>query len=230
MHDYLELTKPRMVMANLFVAVGVYLFASQGHIVWPTFLLLICGLGFTIAGGCVLNNVYDKDIDAKMSRTNSRATASGRITPNTAMVFGAFLAALGLKLLWLINVPTLTAAAIGTVMYVFVYTPIKHKSGLALFPGAIAGATPPVIGYLAATGSMDTIAWLLGAFLFLWQIPHFLAVARYRFDEYAAANVPLLVKRPTDEHERQRARTLFFVSLAVLMFVTVMLAGVGLFA
>lgn len=230
LRDFYELTKPKMVRANVFIAVAIYLFASRWHIDWQTLLFLVFGLAFTIAGGCVLNNIYDKGIDAKMARTKDRAMATGRIADNTAMIFGAFLVALGIKLLWFINTSTLIAGLIGAVAYVFIYTPLKHKSGLSLYAGAIAGAMPVVLGYTAATGTVDTTTGLLFAFMFLWQIPHFLAIARYRYDEYAAAGVPLLVTRPNNERARTQARILFFGSLIFLMCACAILAMVGYFA
>lgn len=230
LRDYYELTKPKMVRANIFIAATVYLFASHWQVNWPTFILLMFGLTFTIAGGCVLNNIYDKDIDAKMSRTKDRAMAAGRINPNTAMVFGAFLVALGIKLLWFINAPAATAGLVGAITYVFLYTPLKHKSGMAVYVGAIAGATPPLIGYAAATGTIDTLACLLFAFMFLWQVPHFFAISRYRYDEYVAAGIPLLVARPKDEAARMQARKLFFGSLIFLVLACVMLALIGYFS
>lgn len=230
LRDYFELTKPAMVRANVFIALAVYLFASHWQVNWTTFALLLLGLTFTIAGGCVLNNIYDKDIDAKMSRTKDRVMTTGRINLNAAMVFGAFLVALGIKLLWLINVPTLVAGLVGALVYVFAYTPLKHKSGYSLYVGAVAGATPPLIGYAAATGTLDFVAWLLFAFMFLWQVPHFFAISRYRYDEYAAANIPLLVARPKDEAARTQARKLFFGSLIFLLLTCVILATIGYFA
>jgi protoheme IX farnesyltransferase len=230
LRDYFELTKPAMVRANVFIAAAVYLFASHWQVDWTVFLLLLLGLTFTIAGGCVLNNIYDKDIDAKMSRTKNRVMTTGRINLNAAMVFGAFLVALGIKLLWFINTPTLIAGLVGALVYVFVYTPLKHTSGLSLYVGAVAGATPPLIGYAAATGTLDSVAWLLFAFMFLWQVPHFFAISRYRYDEYAAAGIPLLVARPKDEAARTQARKLFFGSLIFLLLACVMLAAIGYFA
>lgn len=230
LRDYYELTKPKMVRANVFIAAMVYLFASHWQIDWAALALLLFGLTFTIAGGCVLNNIYDKDIDAKMSRTKDRAMAAGHINPNTAMVFGAFLVALGIKLLWFINAPTAIAGLVGAITYVFLYTPLKHKSGMAVYVGAIAGATPPLIGYTAATGAIDMLAWLLFAFMFLWQVPHFFAISRYRYDEYAAAGIPLLVARPKGETERMQARKLFLGSLIFLVLAFGMLASIGYFS
>jgi len=230
LRDYFELTKPRMVRANVFIAVAIYLFASHWHVNWLNFAFLIFGLICTIAGGCVLNNIYDKDVDAKMMRTKNRVMTTGRINTNTAIVFGCFLLALGIKVLSFINTPTLIFGLIGACTYVFAYTPLKHKSGFSLYVGAIAGATPAVIGYTAATGGLDSIMWLLFAFMFLWQIPHFFAISRYRYDEYAAAGVPLLVQRPKDDGERKEGRQIFFGSLIFLMLACFMLATIGYFA
>lgn len=230
MRDYFELTKPRMVMANLIVAAAVFVFASHGSIVWQTFALLVFGLMFTVAGGCTLNNIYDRDLDAKMPRTKNRAMAARRLDTNRAILFGSALVALGIRLLWAINTPTLVAGLAGALIYVFAYTPLKHKSGWALYVGAIAGAMPAVAGYTAAAGAMDLVAWLLFAFMFLWQIPHFMTIARFRYDEYTTAGVPLAVARPANEQARSHARRLFFSSLVFLLIACAMLATAGLFA
>ncbi len=205
-----------MVIANTLVGAAMYVFGAWGAISWSTLGLLVVGLGATIAGGCALNNVYDRDIDKKMARTKERVMPAGRIPTERAILIGSLLAALGLWVLWHINTLTFAAGFAGVIFYVFAYTPLKHVHALSLYVGAVAGAMPAVAGYVAATNRLDYIAAALFAFLFLWQVVHFLAIARFRYDEYAAAGVPLLIDEPTDS-TRRSARRHFFISLVVLL-------------
>jgi protoheme IX farnesyltransferase len=215
--EYYELAKPGIVYGNSLVAGAAFIFGSGATIDWQQFFFMIVGLAFVVASACVFNNYYDRNLDAKMERTKHRALAAGNIRGITALLFAGALGLVGFFLLHNTNNLAVLSALLGFVVYVFLYTPLKPRSGLALFVGAVAGATPPVVGYTAAANSVDLIAVLLFAFLFLWQIPHFLAIARYRYDEYAAGGVPLLVSKPANEQERKRARTVFYLSLVVLL-------------
>ncbi len=206
-----------MVFFNVLVAAAAYLFGAAGAADWRIFGLMLAGLTCVVASACVFNNYADRFMDARMERTKNRGLAAGRIQPSHALLFGALLIIAGVVLLSQVHLLALAAALVGFVVYVFVYTPMKPKTGYALYAGAVAGAMPPVVGYAAATGVVDYYALALFALLFLWQIPHFLAIARYRFDEYAAAGVPLLVNRPESEGERQAARKIFYASLVVLL-------------
>ena len=213
-----------MVLGNCIVAAAAFFLGSYGGIDWAQFALMIAGLALTIASGCIFNNWYDRSIDARMLRTQSRPTAQGRVWGPGVALEGLVLLAVGLALLSFEPL-ALAFAALGWIFYVLVYTPLKHISGHALWAGALAGATPPVVGYAAAAHHLDTIAALLFAFLFLWQVPHFLAIARYRFGEYAAAGVPLLVKMSESKEARARARAIFKGSLALLLLSCVALAA-----
>ncbi|MSR70668.1 protoheme IX farnesyltransferase [Candidatus Kaiserbacteria bacterium] len=215
--EYYHLTKPRMVYMNVLVAAAAFVFASPSLFDWRIFFLMLLGLSFVVASACVFNNYADRLLDQHMERTKTRALAAGRVRPRAAFVFGLLLIVVGTLVLALVNWLTLAAALFGFVVYVFVYTPLKPHSGYALIPGAVAGAMPPVVGYAAAAGVLDLYALGLFLFLFLWQIPHFLAIARYRFDEYSAAGVPLLVRRPQHDRERARARRVFYLSLVLLV-------------
>lgn len=214
---YFSLTKPRMVLGNVIVAAAAFIFGSPATIDWEAFALMAAGLSLVIGAGCVLNNYYDRNIDARMERTKGRVLAMGRIDAYHALAFGAALLVLGAVLLAQINQPALWTALFAAAAYVLAYTPMKHKSGYALYVGAIAGAMPPVIGYVAATGALDWTAGALFALLYLWQLPHFMAIAIYRFDEYAAAGVPLLVRGPHSAAARKRARLAFYASLVILL-------------
>jgi protoheme IX farnesyltransferase len=217
LRTYYNLTKPGIIYGNALVAAAAFIFGSHTGINWMLFALTIVGLSFVIGGSCVFNNYYDRDIDARMERTKKRAFAAGKVTPMHALIFGFVLLLGGIALLSFTSVLALGAALVGFIVYVFLYTPIKHRSGYAVYVGAIAGATPPVVGYAAATNMLDMYALAFFAFLFLWQLPHFFAIARYRYKEYQAAGIPLLVKEPQSEKESKQARKIFLASLIILL-------------
>lgn len=219
MKRYYHLVKPGIVYGNAIVAAAGFLFASRNiSLDWWLFVATVFGLSLVVASACVFNNYFDRNIDAKMERTKTRGFAAGTVSPIGALIFGGLLLVLGMFLLSFVNLLALSAALLGFVVYVFVYTPLKHITGYAVFVGAVAGATPPIVGYGAVTNTFDLWALFLFAFLFVWQIPHFLAIATYRYDEYAAAGIPLLVSRPKSEETKRLARKIFFYSLVVLLF------------
>ncbi len=221
--DIISLAKPRMVLGNLLAALAGFLYAGLPLQPW-NLLLMLAGLGLIIGSGCVFNNIYDRGIDARMERTKSRALPAKRVSIRAAFLFGSALFALGFLLLYVVGILPLLVALGGFFSYVFLYTPIKHISGHALWVGAVAGAAPPVVGYAAAAGVLDVHALILFTLLFAWQIPHFISIALYRFEEYKAARVPLIVKvGPKNDLERQRARKLFRISLIVLLVLCVAL-------
>lgn len=221
---YYGLAKPGIIYGNILVAAAAFAFGSQGGIEWEKFFLMLAGLACVIGGSCVLNNIADRRLDAKMTRTAGRALAAGLISPRRAALYAGVLLGFGVTLLWATNIFALAAALAGAVVYVCMYTPLKPRSSLALYVGAVAGATPPVVGYAAAAGRLDWYAAALFAVLYLWQVPHFLAIARYRFSEYAAAGIPLAVREPRTDKEKKNARMAFFGSLVVLLAFCGMLA------
>jgi len=215
---YYQLTKPGIVYGNALTALAGFFFATGPSIDWEIFSAMLAGLSLVIASACALNNYFDRDIDERMERTKGRGLPSGAIPPENAILFSALLGALGLALLFAFtNLLALLVAALGWIVYILAYTPLKRIHPYALFVGAIAGATPPVVGYAAAAHTLDTTALALFAFLFVWQIPHFIAIAVYRYDEYANAGVPLLIKKPPSKRARGVARSVFYGSLVVLL-------------
>ncbi len=207
-----------MVAGNALAAVAGFFFGSTTLSASIPFWELLIGLSCVVAAACVCNNVSDRYMDAKMARTNNRAIAAGRISVRHAILFASAFLTLGIVLLWKINLLSLVFGLLGFVIYVFVYTPLKPKTPHALWVGALAGAMPPVVGYVAATNLLDWYAFILFAALFLWQIPHFMAIAYYRYEEYQAAGVPLFVHQTPSNHTRQIARRIFHSSLIVLLF------------
>jgi protoheme IX farnesyltransferase len=225
---YYDLTKPGIIYGNLLPTVAAFIFASHspGNTGWHfsplLFLATIVGMSFVIGSACVFNNYFDREIDAKMVRTKERAIAAGKISAMSALVFASALGLIGFALLYFFVNPLSTLVAlVGFVVYVCMYTPLKPRSPYALFVGAVAGAVPPIVGYTAVTNSLDWIALCLFLFLFIWQIPHFLAIATYRYDEYREANIPLFMKTSPTDRQKKIARKIFIYSLLVLLVFSV---------
>lgn len=191
--DFLELTKPRVIVMVLATTlVGFYL-GSQGG---PDYLCLLHTLiGTALAGGgtLALNQLIEREADAKMHRTRLRPLPDRRLQPIDALVFGTSITAGGLIYLTLTVNPlsALVTAAI-VVSYLFAYTPLKQKTSLCSVVGAIPGALPPVIGWVAARETLDIEAWVLFTIMFLWQMPHSLAIGWLYRDDYARAGFRLL--------------------------------------
>lgn len=190
---YYMLTKPGIIFGNLITAVGGFALGSIGRMNYALFLATLFGLGAVIASSCVFNNFIDRNADKKMARTQNRALVKGIVSIPKAVLFAVLLALVGITVLVLwTNTLTVIGAAIGFFFYVIMYSLIKYWTTHATLIGSISGAMPPVIGYCAASNRFDLGAILLFAVLVLWQMPHFFAIAMYRFDDYAAASIPVL--------------------------------------
>ncbi len=187
------LTKPGIILGNLITTAGGFALASQGHFDPWLFFHTLIGLGLIIASACVFNNYMDRHADAKMTRTKNRALVKGTIGLMSAVVFALLMGIGGVVVLAVYtNLLATAVAIIGFVFYVGMYTLLKHHSTSGTLIGSIAGAVPPVVGYCAVRPQIDLGAVLLFAILFLWQMPHFYAIAIYRLKEYSAAGVPVL--------------------------------------
>lgn len=218
---YYELTKPGLVSGNLITTLAGFLFGSHFAASW-LLLWTLLATALVIASACVFNNMYDRDADKKMARTKGRAFASGAVSLMSGALFAAVLALLGVASLFFISglLPGLIAL-FGFVVYVGVYTPLKYLSPLAVFVGSIAGASPIIIGYTAATGHLDALALLLFLTLALWQIPHFYAIALYRRSDYAAAGIPVLSVKKGERAVYRRIVSfivLYLIAVASLTF------------
>jgi protoheme IX farnesyltransferase len=216
--EYYKLSKPGIVYGNLLPAVAAFTFGSTGVPDFTAFMLMCVGLSSIIACGCVLNNYLDRHMDALMERTKNRALVRGVISSRAALLFSVSLGLVGAGALLLVNYAALSAALFGLFVYVALYTPLKPVSASALFVGAVAGAMPPVVGYTAAAGVFDVYALWLFAALYFWQLPHFIAIAYFRYDEYVAAGVPLIVTTPPSKEARKTAKKIFIYSLWALLF------------
>lgn len=191
--DYLALTKPRVtLMVVITMAFGFYI-GARGEMDWLLLLHAVVGTALVAGGTSALNQYFERDIDAKMQRTKKRPLPAGRLQPREAMVFSITISVAGIAhLLLAVNLLTAVLAALTLISYVFLYTPLKQRSSLSTVVGAIPGALPPLGGWTAARGDLSLEGWVLFAILFLWQLPHFLAIAWIYREDYRRGGFPML--------------------------------------
>jgi heme o synthase len=183
--DLLALAKPRLASLVLCTAAGGLWLAPGRRDALGAAVLLV-GTAMVIGAANALNNFLERDVDGRMRRTRDRPLPSGRVDPMVAVALGLGMPSVALPALaWFTNGLTATLAALALFTYVVVYTPMKRRSSLALFVGAVPGAIPPLMGWTAATGRLDAGGLALFALLFFWQLPHFLAISLYLKDDYA---------------------------------------------
>ena len=190
---YYALTKPGIIYGNVLTATAGFLLASKGHINGWLLLATVAGTSLVIASACVFNNYIDRGIDAKMARTSKRALVEGTVRGRNAIIYASLLSVAGFTLL--IAYTNLLVVVIGLAAlfdYVVLYGLAKRRSVHGTLVGSIAGAAPVVAGYCAVTGRIDAGALILFLILASWQMPHFYAIAMYRFDDYKAAGLPVL--------------------------------------
>ena len=207
-------------MGNAITAVAGFVLASRGHFDPWLFLAAMSGLCLIVAAGCVFNNYMDRDTDKKMTRTQTRALATGAISVQKALVFAIVLGFTGSAILALFtNILTLVIAVLGFVIYVFFYGLLKYRTMYGTEIGSIAGAVPPVVGYCAVSHQLDGGALLIFLIIALWQMPHFFAIALFRSKEYAAASIPVLplVKGINITKIRMVFYTLAFIASTLLL-------------
>jgi heme o synthase len=191
--DFLALTRPRVVMMVLVTTLAGFYLASFGA---PDVVLLthtLVGMALAAGGTLALNQYLERDVDARMQRTRLRPLPDGRLRPLEALAFGIAITGGGLiYLAFAVSALTGLLTAISVVSYLFLYTPLKRRTSLCSVVGAVPGALPPLIGWAAARGDVTAGAWVLFGILFLWQIPHSLAIARLYRDDYARAGIRVL--------------------------------------
>jgi heme o synthase len=192
--DFIELTKPRIAVLVLFtVAIGALL-ARRGTINWEQLVHTLLGTALVAAGASALNQLLERHSDGLMRRTENRPLPAGRLHPLEVLAFGLTLGVLGTAYLAVSLRQPLAAgiAALTFLSYVLLYTPLKRRTTLNTLVGAVPGALPPVIGWTAATGRLDREAIVLFLILFLWQVPHFLAIAWIYREDYGRAGLKML--------------------------------------
>ena len=237
MRDYIELTKPRITWLIL-MSTGIgYFYGLPAAATWWEFLksipllsLLhtILGTGLIASGTAALNQWYEREADRKMRRTANRPLPAGRLDSGRALAFGVALSVAGFLELWLgVN---LLSAAIGLftlASYLFLYTPMKMRTWWSTTVGAIPGAMPPVIGFAAAAGTLNRESLVLGAILFLWQFPHFYAIAWMYKDDYARAGIQMLPVVEPDGRSTARQIVLYGIALIPVSLAPALLGMAG---
>lgn len=193
MKRYIELTKPRITWLIL-MSTGIgFFFGAKHGFEWLTLLHTILGTGLIASGTAALNQWYERIADGKMRRTMARPLPSGRIPARRALWFAIGISGLGfLELTIAVNVLTGLLGLFTLASYLFIYTPLKQRSPHSTTVGAIPGAMPPLIGYAAASGTLTWEAWTLFAILFIWQFPHFYAIAWMYREDYQRAGIKML--------------------------------------
>ncbi len=194
--DLVSLTKPRITFIVLVTAAAGMKLASArgaGPITGAKWLATLAGTALVVGAANALNMVWERDVDALMKRTKDRPLPAGRLSPGLALAFGLLLSVVSLPILfWGVNAMTGLLGAVALVSYVLVYTPLKRHSIRALWVGAVPGAIPPLLGWTAMTGRLDEAGLALFSILFVWQIPHFLAISIFRADDYARAGLKVV--------------------------------------
>jgi protoheme IX farnesyltransferase len=186
--DYFELTKPRITFLVLITTAVGYYMGSGDEIRLLLLLHTIVGTGLVASGASALNQFFERELDARMARTRTRPLPDGRLGPSEALLFSGIISLAGIVYLTVfVNVLTALLGAATLAAYIFIYTPLKTRTTLCTLIGAFPGATPPIMGWAAARGELDTAALSLFAILFLWQMPHFFAIAWLFTEDYRRA-------------------------------------------
>jgi len=197
LRDLVALAKPRItLMVVITAAGGLYLsrrLPDAHALSTATILSTLIGCALIVSGANALNMYIERDVDRRMDRTKNRPLPTGRMSPRVALWFGMGLSAVAIPILAIgANALTALLAIVANLLYVLAYTPMKQHSSYALHVGAIPGAIPPLLGWTAGTGRIDAVGVVLFGILFLWQIPHFCAIALFRKADYARAGIHVL--------------------------------------
>ena len=213
--DYLELSKARIVAMVLITTAAGFFFGAP-HVDVVLLVNALIGTALVAAGTNALNQYAERDHDAKMRRTAHRPLPDGRIKPRAALLFASAISIIGTAYLALfVNLLTALLGAITLITYIFIYTPLKRVSSACTLIGAIPGAVPPLMGWTAATGALTLGGWIAFAIVFLWQLPHFMAISWIYREDYGRAGFAMLSVR--DENGSATARQALFYSLALLI-------------
>lgn len=195
---YSELLKLKLSSLVVFSAAIGHIVAAQSIHIWE--LLLLSFGGFAITGAANgFNQILERDLDAQMNRTSKRPLATAKVTVNEALLVTGLLSLIGVVLLASFNMLTALLGMVSLILYAFIYTPTKRISPIAVTVGAIPGALPPLIGWVAFSGELTVAAIVLFGIQFLWQFPHFWAIAWIRYEDYAKAGFYLLPTRRKDK-------------------------------
>ena len=224
--DYITLTKPRLNFLVLLTTAAAYSLGAGPEARLIDLLHTLAGTFLVAGGAAALNQVWERKTDRLMRRTRQRPLADLRLNATQGTTFGLLLTIVGAaELAYFINPLSSIVALLTTASYIFFYTPLKLRTSLSTIAGALPGALPAVIGWAAATNTLSIEAWVLFGIVFMWQMPHFLAIAWMYRDEYARAGMPLLPVIEPDGRSTGRQAVLYTAALIPL---SMMPTGVGL--
>ena len=228
--DFAALAKPRLNMLVVASALAGYAMATTDGIAPVRLIATLAGTGLVAGGASAFNQLLERDLDGLMRRTRMRPLPDARLQPLEAGIFGAAITITGLLLLAAFANLLAAGVALATLLsYVVVYTPLKRRSSFGTVIGAIPGALPPVIGWAAARGDLSTEAWTLFGIVFLWQLPHFLAIAWIYREDYARAGYPMLPVIEPDGHSTARQSIIYAAALLPLSLAPTLLGMTGNF-
>lgn len=226
--DYLALTKPRLNGLVIATAGAGYYLGAGSSFSLITALNLVAGTALVAGGSATFNQVYERETDGLMRRTRTRPLPDGRLQPTEALLFGSVLSTAGLLLLALgTNLLAAGLALVTLLTYAVIYTPLKRRSSLATLVGAIPGALPPMIGWAAGRDALSIHAWTLFSIVFLWQLPHFLAIAWMHRDDFARAGFPLLPVIEPDGRSTGRQALVYAAALVPVSLIPWMIGLAG---
>ena len=221
--DYFELTKPRLVFLVLLSTVVGFILGSNGPIDFLLCFEMLAGTALVAAGSMALNEWLERNEDGRMARTAKRPLPTHRVNPLAALIFGVGISSLGLIILeFTVSTSSAVLAGLTIASYLFLYTPLKKKTSLCTIVGAIPGALPPLIGWSAAANELSYPGWILFSILFLWQMPHFLAIGWMYREDYRRAGFRMLSLDDTEGEQVGRQMLLYTLALfAVSLLPTV---------
>ena len=226
--DLLALAKPRVVLMILVTTAVGYYAGLTGAPDYARLLHVLVGTLLAAGGALALNQYWERDVDARMERTRARPLPDGRLAPLEALLFGSVLTALGLVYTGAFVGELALAITLATAaLYLFAYTPLKRRTPLCTLVGAVPGALPPVTGWVAAREGFGVGAWVLFGILFLWQLPHTLAIARLYRDDYARAGVRLLPVVDADGSSTERQIVTGCLALLVVSLLPTLIGIAG---
>jgi len=226
--DFAALAKPRLNMLVVISALAGYLMGTVESVSALPLLATLAGTGLVAGGASAFNQLLERDLDALMRRTRMRPLPDRRLQAAEAAIFGFAITVTGLLVLAaFVNLLAAAVALVTLLSYVVIYTPLKRRSSFGTVIGAIPGALPPVIGWAAARGALTTEAWILFGIVFLWQLPHFLAIAWMYREDYARAGYPMLPVIEPDGHSTARQALVYATALLPLSLAPTLLGLTG---
>ncbi len=220
--DFKEITKMRLALSVVFSSVAGYLLGVE-TVSWSTLLLLAVGGYFMVGASNAFNQIIERDLDKLMSRTKNRPIPSGRMTVNTALAIATIFTIAGITVLYIINPQTAMFGAISIFIYVSLYTPLKTKTPLSVFVGAIPGAIPFMLGWVAATNDFGIEPGTLFMVQFFWQFPHFWAIGWFLYEDYKKGGFFML---PTGKRDQGTASQIIIYTLWTIVTSLIPVFGV----